>query len=229
MEYELHTDRYWNLCVIGDLVKIKSEYKKHKDIFENNKYDLMYIACEYRHLDIVKWIMSLDNNMSSMYLYIVALNETCESKNREILDYLYSLHIFNDLGINTRTFSRLFYNAMYDFDVDFMNYMYTLFPFEIINQNSNEPHQAFKWASRCDAITRARWIISKKPYHYELTVNEHDKQVMFYRIVPEKERRWNQLKTVLWMSQVKPEAPHKPSIFRRIPDDVVQVEICSYL
>jgi hypothetical protein len=228
--YELRLGRFYQLCEIQELDKIKSEYLWNKDIFQKHKYDLMHTAATHGHLDIIKWIMSLDDNLSSIHLYIAALGGACDSKNKAILDYLYSLRIFNRPDINYRAFSRVFTKIISNFDVDFMNHLYALFPFDIIGRELPFTSQyAFEWACNYHLISHARWVVSKKPYHYELTVNEVDEVVTFSRVVPEKERRWNQLKTVLWMSQVKPMVPHKSSIFRRIPDDVVQVEICSYL
>ena len=227
-KYGLYMDKYKKLCEMANLVELKLEYIQNKDIFESYKYDIMYFGCKYGHLKIVKWMMSLDNHLSSIHLYTVALHETCETRNMEILDYLYSLNIFQTVAINTEAFLRIFYTPICNYDINFMDYMYSLFRLDITDEWLHS-HFIFRWACKQNLIGRARWIISKKPYHYELTVNEHDKDIIFYRVVPEKERRWNQLKTILWMSQVKPIPPNKPSIFRRIPDDVVQAEICCYL
>ena len=77
-----------------------------------------------------------------------------------------------------------------------------------------------------DPMCLPNWFINKKPHRYARIVLQPN--VITYRIFMKPERNWKQLLTVLFMSQVKPEPPHKSSIFRSISDDVVKV-IGQYL
>ena len=118
-----------------------------------------------------------------------------------------------------------------------LDFIYKLFKIE-----DSRLYCSFTWACHSynnniwghlnnDLLARAKWIVSKKPYHFILVLDETQPQtqILKYDYSSKKEIHWNSLKTVLWMSQIKPESPHRSSIFRFISDDVIKAEICSFI
>jgi len=234
---QLHNTELYNKIIRAieteDLITLQCLRDEDPAFFKQNTYNLIHIIILYdKTLSIIEWIMSIDDNMSADNIYSEFLYHSCLKCNSHIINYLLSLRIIKNSTLNSHAFSYAFTAVKYKYDwhVQLINNLYSMLP--NIDLTANNNHYLFHWAVSNfirdnESKHLVEWLIDKKPYHYNKIVNVEEKTVC-YRIVDYKEQRWNSLKTILFMSQIKPEKPHKSSIFRFISDDVVKI-ICEYV
>jgi len=152
-------------------------------------------------------------------------------------------------NIHKTVFKNMFYNTGHiswinnNKTIETFNYLYDLFKTDI---NITTFNCMFQWA--CDTYievqfdedeydeydeyieynnklhSRINWIMLKKPYHYELIMDDTKTKILKYEIIPEKERIWNSVKTILFLSQVK-----NSSMLYKISNDVVKDIICPFI
>jgi hypothetical protein len=143
------------------------------------------------------------------------------------------LNIYQTFEINTTAFEHAVkYEQFIGKNGLFMDFVYSTLRY--INLNDDNDKLFVKFINEMkmysfthyDPMCLPNWFINKKPHRYARIVLQPN--VITYTIFLKPERNWKQLLTVLFMSQVKPEPPHKSSIFRSISDDVVKV-IGQYL
>jgi len=183
----------------------------------------------YDRLNIAQWIFSTRDYSEKFYKLL--LFGACRNGKKDILLYLISLNIYQTFEINTTAFEHAVkYEQFIGKNGLFMDFVYSTLRY--INLNDDKLFVKFinemKMYSftHYDPMCLPNWFINKKPHRYARIVLQPN--VITYTIFLKPERNWKQLLTVLFMSQVKPEPPHKSSIFRSISDDVVKV-IGQYL
>ena len=215
--------------------------------FDNYTGVILNKMCEYGHLPTVSWLWSIENKYKANHFYVIAMKISVVYNHFHIIQYLYEnvSKYIDSYPVHLEVFNNIFYNIGFMMNMTMNNneqiamidFIYNLFKIE-----DSRLYCTFTWACHSynnnlwgylnnNLLVRAKWIISKKPYHFILVLDETQSQpqILKYDYSSKKEIRWNSLKTVLWMSQVKPENPHKSSIFRFISDDVIKAEICSFI
>ena len=211
--------------------------------FDKYRGVILNKVCECGHLPIVTWLWSVENKYKASNFYAIALKISVVYNHFHIIQYLYEnvSKYVEPYAIHLEVFHNIFYNTGFMMNVTnndpllMLDFIYNLFKIDEARLQC-----VFNWACHSYSIDlwghdsstlleRAKWAASKKPYHFILVLDETQQKIIKYSHSPNKEIRWNSLKTILFMSQVKPEAPNKSSIFRFIPDDVVKAEICSFL
>ena len=227
-----------DLHKINDLIRDNNleELQKFPELFCDMNMDMLYgtslmLIFGYERLNIVKWILSI--NKYSEQCYRKLLFGACRLGNKEILLYLVSLNMFQTPEINTFAFEcALKYEQFIGKNGLFMDFVYSTLRYIDITANKDKIFILFinemKMYSTTyyDPACLPNWFITKKPYRYGQIVLQPN--TISYTTYPKPQQNWSQLLPVLFMSQVKPEYPHKSSIFRSISDDVVKI-IGQYL
>jgi len=217
--------------------------------FDICKRCILIKSCEYGYLPIVSWLWSIEDKDKNKDFYVISLFYSIALKNSvinnhfHIIQYVYEnvSNYVDSHAIHIDVFHNLFYKTgfMMFIDIDdsiiMLDFIYNLFKIKPTRLDS-----LFQWACRSysekcwgnkssSLLARAKWCAHKKPWHYEFILDETQTKIVKFGQFSRKDIRWNSVKSILFMSQIKPENPQKSSIFRFIPDDVVRAEICSFL
>jgi hypothetical protein len=228
---------YETLCDFvksDNLESFKVKRDENPNSFLENTCSLSHIIIMYNRLSFVKYIMSINNNQQLQItekIYSQYLTTACMFQNKPIVDYLISLNMFKSSNINTRAFSSSFLHAEISTETqhyNFIGYLYSILP--NVDLTSKNTHHLFiyainKYIVENTLLYLVEWMLSKKPNHYKFNrkLNSDNTETVNYEIFPKKQIRWNSLKTLLFMSQKKPENPHKPTMLWYISNDVVKV------
>jgi hypothetical protein len=237
----------YTLQKLKDLRSLYSSF-----VFRAYVYDILINSSIYGKLPIIIWLWSIDNNYESKWFYETVLIKSSEYHQFHIIQHLFDnapktkKFIEHKKYIHKTVFKNIFYNTGHiawinnNKTIETFNYLYDLFKTDI---NITTFNSMFKWA--CDTyievqfdedeydeyieynnklLSRINWIMLKKPYHYELIMDDTKTKILKYKIIPEKERIWNSVKTILFLSQVK-----NSSMLYKISNDVVKDIICPFI
>ena len=149
----------------GSLDDLKSLYENDNNIIKQliNEETIFYLACKYGHLDMARWIYSIDQDQ----IYIKSIRcctsfyISCYYGYFDMAKWIYSIDP-NQIKVSNNSNQTPFYVACLNGHIDIVKWIYSIDPdqIKIKNKNSFTPFHATCSNKRIDI---AKWIYSIDP------------------------------------------------------------------